>query len=235
MILAALLALAPLSQEAGQSPQQVLSQMIKRYYDAQSLGGTFSTLVEWDKERLVIETELWYERPGKLFLRQTTNLGFSFLVTADGQEFSYDKPLSGIPEDLAAGGRLMEAQVGRTIADVYTISSLSIAERSTPLDLAIARIDDLRMLRNQWVTVEEGGTEEVDGVAHRKVVGKWTSNPEYGVLGTYALWVGPQGDLRRVLIQGKDDDGKLVTRRHEVDLKVGAQAPEGKFKVVRHP
>lgn len=230
---AILLAIA-LQEPPRESPSQLLTRMMARYHDAKTLGGTITTRVTWENNRLEVDTTLWFERPGKLYLKQATNLGPRYLVTADGQEFSYDKPLSGRLEDLEKGGRLLEAQGGRTLQEVYAIASLSIAERSTPLDLAIARLPDLRMLRDQWATVEDGGTADLEGEACRRIVGDWTSNPEYGVLGRYEMLVGPEADLRRFRVVGPNPEGKgAVDRLHEVRLKVGAVPPEGQFKVVR--
>jgi hypothetical protein len=215
-------------------PSALVSKMIQRYHGAATIGGTVGTRLRWDDQELTIQTTLWLERPGKLYLKQVTSVGSTFLVTADGNEFSYDKPLSGQVEDLQRGGRLLEAQAGKTLQDVYAIASLSIAERSTPLDLAIARIDDLRMLRNQWVSVEAGPDQRGGTETLLTVVGKWTSNPEYGTLGKFEMAITPEGDLRRFRVVGRTDDGKgEIVREHVVDLKVGATPPQGQFTVAR--
>lgn len=230
-----LFALALAMQEsAPPDPSALVSKMIQRYHDAATIGGTVGTLLKWDGQQLRIQTTLWLERPGKLYIKQDTSVGASFLVTADGAEFSYNKPLSGHIEDVQRGGRLLEAQAGKTLKEVYALVSLSIAERSMPLDMAVARIDDLRMLREQWVTVESGRDQKSGNETWHTVVGKWTSNPVFGVLGAYEMAITPEGDLRRFRVVGRTDDGKSeVVREHEVDLKVGAKPPDGQFTVAR--
>ena len=230
----ATLALAVTLQDPQETPPQLVSRMIRRYYDAKTIGGTIRSELDVSGAKLTIDTTLWLERPSKLYLRQTTSAGPSFLVTADGKDFSYGKPAVGGQEGEGTG-RLVEFQGANDLGFVYSTASLSVAERSTPLDLAISRGPDLKMLRDQWVTVTDGGTKDIDGVQCRVVTGKWTSNPAYGVLGHYAMWISPEGDLMQFEIQGPDPskDGGKVSRKYKVDLKVGATPPDGQFTVAR--
>jgi len=230
----ATLAFAAALQDGQATPSQLVSKMIKRYYDAKTIGGTVRSELDVSGTKLTIDTTLWIERPGKLYLRQTTSAGPSFLVTADGKDFSYPKP--GVGGQAGSGsGRLVEFQGSSDVGVVYSTAALSIAERSTPLDLAIARLDDLKMLRDQWVTVTDGGAKELSGVSCRMVTGKWTSNPVYGVLGYYAMWITSEGDLLKFEVQGPNPEveGGKITRVYSVALKVGATPPEDQFKVVK--
>lgn len=228
----AFLALAIAGQEAAPSPAQLVSKMMSRYHGAKTLGGTIHTEIEIGDAKLTIDTVLWIERPSKLYLKQSTSPGMEFLVTADGREFSYDAPMRGIG-DLSP--RLLEYQGANDVGAVYATASMSLGERSTPLDLAISRKDDLAMLRDQWVTVEDGGSKELGGKPCRMVTGKWTSNPVYGQLGHYAMWITPEGDLLRFEVRGPNPEvqGQTITRLHTVDISVGATPPDGQFKVVR--
>lgn len=230
----AAMAFALVNQDAEISGAQLVSKMIRRYYDAKTIGGTIKTDLDVSGATLGITTTLWIERPNKLYLRQVTTAGPSFLVTADGKEYSYERPSVG-GQVSTSPGRLVEYQGSTDIGGVYTSAALSIAERSNPLDLAIARQDDLKMLRDQWVTLKDGGEKEVDGKPCRMVTGQWTSNPVYGVLGHYAMWITSEGDLIKMEIQGPNPElaGSKIVRTHTVDLKVGATPPEGQFTVAK--
>ena len=82
----------------AQDPQidagAIVSKMINRYHGAKTLSGEFTSSVLIGKDKATITTKFQLERPAKLYLKQSVSPGNRvFIVTSDGKEFSYMKPL----------------------------------------------------------------------------------------------------------------------------------------------
>lgn len=176
----------------------LVGKMLARYDGAKTLTGTIRFTQTANNVSIVIDTAIQYEKPSKLFIRQERRSSEPriFLVTSDGQHFSYD-----LPEDRVAaqGERLIEPvkQLGRDldIRQIYAAASRSLGDRSAPLDIAIARTEDLRFIRNQWATVDFAPSQPDTGL--RVVTGNWRLNATAPASGQYEMWITEEGELKR--------------------------------------
>jgi hypothetical protein len=189
---------------AGQgAASQLVSKMLKYYYDANSLTGTITLTASDGQGQAQMTTYVQFEKPSKLFIRQVKggNHPMQWLVTSDGKLFSYDAPESSLGSQpstqigtLGARGRRLTERVrqmlpdqfvtdasGRQVAkwgdfdvrQIYAVAAPSMGDRSAPLDIAIGRIEDLSHDKLTWMTVESNGKATVNGVEGTVIVGKW--------------------------------------------------------------
>lgn len=235
MIIASLLLLA--HQDSLPSASDVVSKMISRYHDAQTLKGTTKTTIELGNEKLVVNSVIQIQRPGKMYLRQDVpSQNASFVVTSDGKEFSYQKPIDTASTDRNPKSRLVEDFMPKMgLGDIYRAAAQSLAERSAVLDLLISDIRDLRALRDQWATIELTGKVDLKGTEVYRIVGKWRLNKQSEVSANFGLFVTPEGDLKKYVIDQfptADVDG-TVTRSFEVDIQLGADLDPKLFAVLK--
>lgn len=237
MITAALLLMA--HQDSLPSAGEVISKMIAKYHDAKTVKGNLTTTVELGNQKLVVNSVIQIERPGKMYLRQDVpSQNMSFVVTSDGKEFSYQKPADTPSSDRNPLARLTEDfRSGMGLGDVYRAAGHSLAERSAVLDLLISDMRDLSALRDQWATIDLTGKIEHKGAEVYRIVGTWRLNKQSAVTANFGLYVSPEGDLRKYVIDqlpGVDDkiDG-TVTRTIDVDVKVGSDVDPRLFAVIK--
>ncbi len=219
------------------TPSAKIGFMLAKYNSARTLTGTIVKTEGNSQESGQLITDLQYERPAKLYIRQTrqTISGGAWTVTSDGKYFSYDKP----DTESHGRGRLLEEVDGKygrlKIAEIYAASSKSLADRSAPLDMAISRPEDLQFLRNQWATVNSGGTKEVGGEKFYVVSGKWRTYGEDQVSGNYEMWISATNDLRMYVVRELIIVGgaeTLLIHKWDVNLKVDDQVNPKLFKVI---
>lgn len=232
-MLVSLIAISVLAQEP--SPAKLLTDMFAKYSAAKSLVGTITLTQGTERESGTISTELAYERPAKLFIKQTrsTQSRRIWLVTSDGKHFSYGKPDAGV------GGRLVEpvSNSRRTLdlAGIYAATSASLGDRSVPLDIAISRREDLNAIRSQWATLEYAGTKELGGETVHVIEGKWREYGEAPATGKFTICIGQDSDLRVYAVTEPISVGGAVLNvvsRWDVHLKVDGKVDASLFKVV---
>lgn len=237
-----------------ESAADLVGRMLRHYDGGSSLTGTIRMVQSVQNVSIGIETYVQWEKPSKLFIRQDrkNSEARSFFVTSDGTNFSYDLPEEriGVP-----GERLIEqvTQAGRqlTYREIYAVASRSLADRSAPLDIAIARTDDLKYIRNQWASLETLDREVPDGI--KAVGGSWRLYAGTPASGTYEMWIEEStGSLKRYIhretfqpdattLDGKFKTKKLnlnvgpitITTVWDVDLKVGGMPDSALFKVIK--
>ncbi len=247
---------------AQQSPAgKLVSKMLQLYASAQSLTGTI-TLTASDKNgKAQLVTKLQYQKPSKLYIRQDKGgrQPQTWLVTSDGMAFSYDPP-DNLP--LAQPGRVKEKvrqlvpnEVDRDskgnpipvyrdyeVGQIYAVAAVgSLGDRSTPLDIAIGRIEDLSHDKATWMTMQWGGKVTFNGVEANLIKGKWreygdqVSDPAYAP-GDYEMIVTDDGKLLRYgIAQMMSGNGiqAEVNLVWDVDLRINDKPDPGLFRVVQ--
>jgi outer membrane lipoprotein-sorting protein len=233
-----------MGQEAPRPTASALVSKVLAYYSgAQSMVGTIRFTQTAQSRSVVVETNLQFERPSKLYIRQELIAGerMLWLVVSNGTEFSYNTP-----ENLPGATnlpRLIESvsQNGLTldVPKIYKAAASSIGDRSAPLDIAIGHPEDLKSLTFQWATLESRGRvrlgeEEVDLVA-----GRWRPYGSAPASGQYEMYISPTGELRRYVVlesvspQGANGAVLEIRSVWDVRLKVGAAVNQALFKIIR--
>jgi hypothetical protein len=207
----------------------IVSKMLKYYADAQSMKGTITLTVSDGGGQAQMGTELQFERPSKLYIRQYKGgrAPQQWLAVSDGSLFSYDSPdmLGSNPGQigspgsqtrrltehvLQATGEFMTDAQGKRVAkmanydvrQIYAVVAAgSLGDRSVPLDVAIGRHEDLQHDVLTWMTVDLQGKVKIDGVEANQIVGKWRP---YGEAATDATQA--PGQYEMIVT----DEGKLL-------------------------
>jgi hypothetical protein len=205
---------------------ELVGKMLRNYDSAQTLTGTIRFTQSVQNVSIVIDTNLQWAKPAKLFIRQDRRSSDprTYFVTSDGKTFSYD-----LPEDRAGapGERLFEpvSQPGRTLdyRDIYAAASRSLGDRSAPIDIAICRTEDLKFIRGQWATMEFAEKPGPDGV--RVIVGDWRQYANAPASGSFEMWITDDGDLKKYVqretFQPEASALDEKFRPHPVPLNVG--------------
>jgi hypothetical protein len=225
---------------APQTAGEVVSNLLTRYNAAVSVVGNIKFVQSYKGVSVTTDTALQYEKPSKLYAKQVRPGEDPWLVTSDGQLFSYSAPLLG---GFQKGKRLIERvdQLGKllTVREIYGASLARILDRSAPMEIAIGRLEDLRLIRNQWASMQLG---EPDPKGNKVVTGKWREDGGSTPSGTYEMLVSPEGDLLRYTIKEmrgfRGPDGKqippdLLVSDWQVTLKIDAPVDPALFSVVR--
>lgn len=222
---------------------ELVSKMIKRYSDAQTLSGNIKTTVTIGNQRIIVTSNVQIERPLKMHLFQKVEgQTDSFLVVSDGKKFSYPKPMGGPSSDRDPNGRLVEPIFeGTKLGDVYRAIAGSVAERSAILDLLVSDTRDLMLLRDQWSTLSDGGKVDLSGTPCRIVKGDWRLNKISETSGEYSMWITEQGELKKysvvqaqgAALLGKGDYDGDVKREHAVDIEIGKTIDQNLFSKVK--
>lgn len=242
MLTALCLGFSLLSQDqATVTPAAAISAAFKRYTEAKTLSGRIRWTQSANGVTVVTSTELAYERPSKLLIRQTQEASEkrAWLVTSDGKLFSYDRP-----ETLQGSfGRLVEPVKGpslvQTIREIYAAASKSLGDKSAILDIAIGRREDLATLRFQWATVTAIGHETIREVECTVVGGKWRESASTAPGGTYQMWISKDGDILRFaqreffsVPQSRAEPIEVISV-WDADLVVNGPVDQKLFTVVR--
>jgi hypothetical protein len=237
-----------LSAPQGQQPSaaELVGKTFAHYNSAQSATGKIRMTQTMMNHSVVIDTELQFERPSKLYIKQVQSSkagSKTWLVTSDGKNFSYDPPAVVITRTTT---RLMEAieQNGRTLdyRDVYRAAVDSLGDRSAPLDVVIGRREDLDFFRNQLATVKYAGKERVGDTDVHVVTGDWREYGRAPVSGTYQMLITDAGELKRYARKetlavnvggGQSLPPQDVLTIWDVDVKVNGKPDAALFKVIR--
>lgn len=194
----ALIALAaPQDGAPTDSPAVLVGRMLAYYNDAKSMTGRISLTQSGGGASGTVETFLQFEAPSKLYIRQEKSVGEKrvFTVISNGVRFAYDSPVGD-------GKRLIEAVkpadgLAFDYRQIYAAASSSIPDRSTPLDIAIGRREDLTYLRNQWKTVTYKGTTNYGDETVHVISGEWRPYGEAATEGEFRMYITADGQLRQ--------------------------------------
>lgn len=227
--------------------KKLIEKMLARYHDAKTLTGTIKLTVTAAGGSAKMDTALQFERPAKFYLSQQKNVAnpdpetpSKWLVTSDGQMFSYN-----IPNDQyesAPGLRLGEpvfntrTKTTHTIATIYGASSKSIGDRSMPLDVAVGGQPDLLYRIGQWQTRSVKGKKMIGDISTYLVSGSYRPYASAEPVGTYQMAISEEGDLLQyveeqyVAVDGRDP--VKVHSQWDVQLKVDGKVDPTLFKVI---
>lgn len=197
----ATLILTTTAQGAPETPNaaQIVGKMLAYYNDAQTMTGSIVMTQAVGNEKGTVTTQFQFERPSKVYIRQQKSTGDrrTWTVISDGKAFAYDPPELPFQQ----GKRLIEAvKVGELVQDfrqIYAATATGLGDRSTPLDIAFGRGEDLRFLRNQWRTVTYGGKMDYNGEAVHSIIGDWRQYGDAPVNGQYRMYVTDSGELKQ--------------------------------------
>lgn len=208
-LLAATLSLRQTPPTAG----ALMTKMFAKYAGAKTIAGT----VRWTQSALgksvVVGSEVQIQRPDKVFLRQnrTGSEARGWLLTSDGNLFSYDRP-----EGIRGRDRFVENvhvhdashDVDLKVGDLFIAAGKSLGDRGVPLVVCFARSDDLRAVRDCWPTFRLAGKRKVGEVEANAVLGDlgevFTTRDAEGnpvdrlrKIGTFELYLTDQGEIIR--------------------------------------
>lgn len=224
--------------QPGPTAAESMSKMLRRYADLPTLTGSITMTQRVGTATAIIKTQLQYERPSKLFIRQDlqSSTPQTWIVTSDGSTFSYNvpndrpgRPGERLIEKVTSGGRLLEYQ------DIYAVASRSLGDRSLPLDIAISRLDDLKYLRDQWATLGFIDPQPQGLIA---IGGQWREYKTAPASGTFEIWVDKDGNLRRYIQRETlkplpNAEPHLVTTVWDVDLVPNGKPNADLFRVLK--
>ena len=182
----------------GVSPSKVLSKMFERYKEAQTISGSS----EWRQEArgvsIGVRTRFQLQRPSRLYIEQVSNTygAGKWLVTSDGQYFSYQGP------------KIMNGQAQRfretvivnknvlTVGDILHASRKGLGDPHNPfVELSCFFRTGIIVLKNSWYTVEAGRIVELNGQKARIIKGAFQPEPQLAPTGTYAIYVNDKYEL----------------------------------------
>ncbi len=225
----------------AKTPAQRVSEMLLRYYNAESLSGTITLTQTSGNVAVTVVTELDYVRPDKLSIRQTRRSSFpgQWVVTSDGTAFTYNEPGNADPKVHRLQEPMTTLQGAKLdIRGVYAACSNSLGERPAPLDIAIGRKEDLQALKIQWSTLGAVDAVGTPPAGTTVVGGRWREYDGAAETATYQMWISPSGDLKRFmqferLMVEAGRPSQLVTSDWVVDLKIGQVPDSKKFVLVK--
>lgn len=191
------------------NPSALISKMLAYYHDARTLTGTITMTQKAGEQGGSIVTTVQFDTPDKVYIRQQKQIGDrrEWMIVANGKHFAYDAPdlrtstiskrlvESQVIERPIPGTGKSEVVLKLSIRDVYAAGAQTLGDRSTPLDIAIGRTEDLRALRDQWATVSYKGTTEHNGRTVHVIMGDWRPYGNAANEGTYRMFVSDAGDL----------------------------------------
>ena len=240
------------TQADSQSPQSataLISKMFKLYADATSLTGTIHMKQAMGSTAISLDTDIAFQSPNKIFLKQVlkSTEPKSWLVTSDGNAFTYDVPNKDRFVNHPPTNRLMEAVTpapGRSLSyrETYRAASFSLGDRSLPEDLAIAGTDELQAIRDQIASVEFTGTQKLGDLTVNVLSGDWREYGRAPVSAKFQMYLTEDGQLKRYarreilsvdLKNGTALPPAEVITIWDVDLKINAKPDESLFAVVR--
>lgn len=204
MILATLSAYVVLQQTAEPTAAELISKCFAIYTNAKTMAGRIVFTNSAKNVQVKILTELQLERPNKIFLRQTKSgtAPQSWLVTSDGNQFSYDRPEGKLgPARYLENLHLTDRHRELELSDIYAAVLESIGDKNMPLDVAIGRKVDLRFLVNQWPSFKLQGKVKMNNIDCYAIVGSYRENAANPVSGAFELYLKENGEIVRYLIK----------------------------------
>lgn len=238
---------------AQQAPSQgsavgVVSKMFGYYAGAKSMSGTIHMTQAAEGKSLTLDTTIAYEAPSKLYIKQVRNSNDpgSWLVTSDGQVFSYDKPKTS--EYVPQQGRLLEPVspspgIFQDYHDIYRASLLSLGENDVPEKIAIAGRKELEEIRDCIGEVALANDQKLGNETVHVVNGTWRIQPDPRVPPTarFQMFITDDGQLRRFArteyfstkVNGVDTTPIEIITVWDLHLAKDAKPDETLFTVVR--
>lgn len=226
------------------TPAAVISKMMKHYAEAPSVAGES----EWKQEArgtaISIRTRFQIQRPSRIYIYQESpTVGKRrWLVTSDGQEFSY--PAETVDRvDLRLTERVILQNEILNCGQILIASRRGLGDPLNPfIELACASRTGLRVLTQQWIGFKDVGQGTVNGQAVRVITGAYKPDPLLQPTGTYTLAINSKFELVRYETketigvpagQGQQNQSVEVTTSWTGSAEVDGKIDETLFKVVK--
>ncbi len=228
-------------QTAPPNPGKIVSDMLMKYREAQTVVGHIALTVTESgaSGKVNVMTNIQYAKPGKLYIKQSkANDPKARLVTSDGVHFSYDLPdnqgLVLKEQRLIESIKNLRGEV-QSIQDIYAAATASLFDRSAPLDIVMSRKEDLEYLNFQWATVQYRGKSEINGKQAHIIGGDWRPFGTSPVIGQYEFCISEEGDLLKFVQRTQyrvNGVTAVATYVYDVNVVRGAKPDEALFKVI---
>ncbi|MBS1719640.1 MAG: hypothetical protein JST35_04240 [Armatimonadetes bacterium] len=205
----------------------LVSKVFARYYNAPTLIAEIKCRVVAGNEAQEFRTEVNIERPSKLCIRQArlTPNPKSWLITANGKVATYDAPENGV----SAVKRLSEpmcdepgARISK-VNQVYGVAGAQLGDKSTPLDIIIGHIEDLRVIQTQWARMDKQAQPiEFNGIKAYRVGGAWQEARDVPTPARFSFIVDAEGKMYQYNWEAEYTDvgekGRVVKVRIQWDI-----------------
>lgn len=242
IVMAAMLAT---SQEnySMQTTNAFLSKIEKAYEQKLCAAGTIRLTVDVpQQDRMIIDTNLQYLRPGRIYIyqKQKVGKGKSQFMVSDGKVFKYiPRPLSSWTTAKDYYVELVRKRDGsfQTVEEMYLAGAQGVMDRSIPLDIIMAGklgVTDARKLLAGSIRAEDA---EVGGVKCEMYTGRFRPGHTQAPIFWFELAMTPGGELKRFRtqesIQANTGAPVKVNWTWEVDVAINDETKVDKkyFKV----
>lgn len=230
--------------QASPTAGELVSKCLARYFGAKTISGTIIHTVQAMGKSQAITTTIIAERPSKLFLQQvrTDPEAKSWLVTSDGQRFTYPEP-AGIVLSSNSAGRLVEPVIdlkkhAQTVNEILQASSSSIGDVSDPLLMVLGWTGAQKALLSRWKTLKIERVDMLDGKRAYTVGGLYVNPAAGGETGQYHMVIDEDGNLLAseldVYFQPSGDPKAtpvLVKQLWKCTIAIDGKVDEAKFTV----
>ncbi len=226
-MLTGLIAIAALTHAQGQVPappkqspvDQLLSKMLKSYYDAKTVTGTILMTQTAADKTVQFQTQLQIERPSKIFMFQQglPKRNPDFLLVSDGKYFRYDGPETGISKST----RLTESvfvrrfdpktkvglDVGQTVGQIFDAAAFRLGDRNPLIDYVLERPEDVAFVIGQLDKRQLEGPRQFTSTITGKPItanlidGKWREADGTDATGYFELYITDKGELVRLMLK----------------------------------
>jgi len=224
------------------SASELISRMLARYDGAQCVVGTIAMSQEAKGAVVTTETDLQYQRPNKIYLRQEehSSQGRSFLLTSDGKTFSYDSP----PDYPGRHKRFEEFTYNQykqlDLGEMYTATLNSIVDPNHLLNIAIGRKGDLERFAAQLSDYRLVASQKVGDEMIYEIIGKYALFPNSAPSADFDMYITSAGDFRKFSIRqlyGVPKHPEMapipVTTTWVSTLQINGKPNDSLFKVVK--
>jgi hypothetical protein len=216
-----------------ESVNQLVSRMLKVYDATRMLDGQVVLTAMDGSGTTKMVTDIAYSAPSKLLVRQVAQGSnpVTTLIVSNGEKFVYSPP-----EYLPSRGLLAEPVNDggyiRQYREIYAVGAVGLADRSPALDILIARPDDLKALVGKFLTVDDLGSNTINGKQVRLVGGSYrdgSSNPA-----KYRMAIDANGHLVQFVTQhtvyesGRAHSLSLV---YDVNVTLGVAPADARFRL----
>lgn len=187
----------PQAQDAG----SVISSMLMRYYQAQTLKTTIVHTVSALGKSQTIQTDLQFDRPSLLSIRQVRSEPDAnvWIAASDGKAFSYPVPI-GIVLGTDQSKTIVEPVKNalgqdQSVQDLLQAAADSFPDFTDPLLIMAGWKDAQKVMIARWSNLQLQTITDKNGVKDWAITGIYTNSPVSPIKGTFTMIISPDYDL----------------------------------------
>jgi len=227
------------------TPAGLISKMMSNYASCTEMSGKIVLTVKVENLTQVTTTNFQFERPSKLYIYQTREdpEGGTWIVTSDGQTFSYPAPSNFLTNK---GQRLFEpvsapGQLPMNIQKIYAACKDSLVDFSVPMSISISWLDELRRIKARWLSMSLAGTGIIDDQNCYRITGDYSDSYGPPAMGQFELDINDNSEIVKYAesefvgapssVKTKSAPVKVVAT-WDCDLKPNSKVDETLFKVL---